>query len=181
MSTTFFVREIFMFFERFYPTQYYESSYMIDYEKLYEEGYRGIIYDLDNTLVPHGAPADERAIKLMDRLKNIGYSIFFLSNNKKERVEMFNEKIGALYLCKASKPNPKGYLEAAKMMDLEPSQVLVVGDQIFTDIWGANMAGMRSCLVVPIDRSTDEIQIVLKRMLEKVVLNSYLKKNKIIS
>lgn len=170
-----------MLFDSLYPTQYYESSYIIDYEKLYEDGYRGIIFDLDNTLVPHGAPADEKALKLMDRLKSIGYSIFFLSNNRKERVEMFNEKIDALYLCKASKPNKRGYLKAAEMMNLTPSQVLVVGDQIFTDIWGANMAGMRSCLVMPIDRSSDEIQIVLKRMLEKVVLYPYLKKNKIIS
>ena len=170
-----------MLFDSLYPTQYYESSYIIDYEKLYEKGYRGIIYDLDNTLVPHGAPADERALELMDRLKSIGYTIFFLSNNRKERVEMFNEKIGALYLCKASKPNKRGYLKAAEMMNLEPSKILVVGDQIFTDIWGANMAGMRSCLVMPIDRSSDEIQIVIKRMLEKVVLIPYLKKNKIIS
>lgn len=170
-----------MFFDSLYPTQYYESSYIIDYEKLYEKGYRGIIYDLDNTLVPHGAPADERALELMDRLKSIGYTIFFLSNNRKERVEMFNEKIGALYLCKASKPNKRGYLKAAEMMNLDPSKILVVGDQIFTDIWGANMAGMRSCLVMPIDRSSDEIQIVIKRMLEKVVLIPYLKKNKIIS
>ncbi len=94
---------------------------------------------------------------------------------------MFNEKIGALYLCKASKPNKRGYLKAAEMMNLDPSKILVVGDQIFTDIWGANMAGMRSCLVMPIDRSSDEIQIVIKRMLEKVVLIPYLKKNKIIS
>ena len=170
-----------MLFDSLYPTEYYESSYIIDYEKLYEKGYRGIIYDIDNTLVPHGAPADERALELMDRLKSIGYTIFFLSNNRKERVEMFNEKIGALYLCKASKPNKRGYLKAAEMMNLDPSKILVVGDQIFTDIWGANMAGMRSCLVMPIDRSSDEIQIVIKRMLEKVVLIPYLKKNKIIS
>ena len=170
-----------MLFDSLYPTKYYESSYIIDYEKLYEKGYRGIIYDLDNTLVPHGAPADERALELMDRLKSIGYTIFFLSNNRKERVEMFNEKIGALYLCKASKPNKRGYLKAAEMMNLDPSKILVVGDQIFTDIWGANMAGMRSCLVMPIDRSSDEIQIVIKRMLEKVVLIPYLKKKKIIS
>ena len=165
-----------MLFDSLYPTKYYESSYIIDYEKLYEKGYRGIIYDLDNTLVPHGAPADERALELMDRLKSIGYTIFFLSNNRKERVEMFNEKIGALYLCKASKPNKRGYLKAAEMMNLDPSKILVVGDQIFTDIWGANMAGMRSCLVMPIDRSSDEIQIVIKRMLEKVVLIPYLKR-----
>ena len=158
-----------MLFDSLYPTEYYESSYIIDYEKLYEKGYRGIIYDLDNTLVPHGAPADERALELMDRLKSIGYTIFFLSNNRKERVEMFNEKIGALYLCKASKPNKRGYLKAAEMMNLDPSKILVVGDQIFTDVFGAKLAGIYSILVKPL-HPREEIQIVLKRYLEKIVL-----------
>ena len=170
-----------MFFERFYPTAYYESAYDIDYEKLYEEGYRGIIYDIDNTLVPHGYPADERALELMDRLKSIGFKITFLSNNDAARVEMFNENIGAGYICKASKPYAKGYLKAAEDMGCKPENVFFVGDQLFTDIWGANNAGMRSFLVQPIDRSTDEIQIVLKRMLERIILRKYLKNHNIIS
>ena len=48
-------------FDRFFPDQYVASTYVIDFEKLYEEGVRGLIFDIDNTLVPHGAPADERA------------------------------------------------------------------------------------------------------------------------
>ena len=66
-------------FEKFYPSEYVESSYVIDYEKLYADGIRGLIYDVDNTLVPHGYPADERALELMDRLKKIGFKITFLS------------------------------------------------------------------------------------------------------
>ena len=53
-------------FRCFFPDEYLDSAYEIDYERLYEEGYRGLIYDIDNTLVPHGAPADERAIALFD-------------------------------------------------------------------------------------------------------------------
>ena len=164
-----------MFIERFYPTKYYASSYDIDYDGLFDSGIRGLIYDLDNTLVPHDAPADERALKLLNRLKEKGFEIFFLSNNKEARVKMFNEKIGAKYIFKASKPNPKGYLNAADMMGIKPVQVAVIGDQLFTDIWGANKAGMCSCLVIPIDRSTDKPQIVLKRYLEKPILKKYLK------
>ena len=59
-------------FKSLYPTRYIDSSYSIDYEGLYQKGYRGIIFDIDNTLVPHGFPADERAIALMKRLKGIG-------------------------------------------------------------------------------------------------------------
>jgi len=170
-----------MIFERFYPTAYYASAYDMDYEKLYEEGYRGIIYDIDNTLVPHGYPADERALKLMDRLKSIGFKITFLSNNDAVRVEMFNEKIGAGYISKASKPHAKGYLKAAEDMGCKAENVFFVGDQLFTDIWGANNAGIRSFLVLPIDKSTDKIQIVLKRMLERIILRKYLKNHNIIS
>lgn len=51
--------------ERFYPGEYVDSTYEIDFDRLYEEGYRGVIFDIDNTLVPHGAPADERACALL--------------------------------------------------------------------------------------------------------------------
>ena len=60
-------------FESFFPDEYVSSTYVIPFEKLYEDGYRGVIFDIDNTLVPHGAPADERARKLFRRLENIGF------------------------------------------------------------------------------------------------------------
>ena len=77
--------------QRFYPDEYLDSTYVIDFDKLYEEGYRGIIFDIDNTLVPHGAPADERAKALFARLKAIGFRCCLISNNQKPRVEMFNK------------------------------------------------------------------------------------------
>ena len=167
-----------MLFDSFYPDLYCYSTYDIDFRALFASGIRGLIFDIDNTLVPHDAPADERALGLLNSLKEMGFEIFFLSNNKEARVKMFNEKIGAKYIFKASKPSAKGYLEAAKMMGLKPKQVAVIGDQLFTDIWGANKAGMCSCLVVPIDRSTDKPQIVLKRYLENPILKKYLKTHK---
>ena len=90
--------------QRFYPDAYVDSAYGIDYEKLYEEGYRGIIFDIDNTLVPHGAPADLRSRELFAWLKNLGYGIMLLSNNKEPRVKMFNDAVGAEYIFKAGKP-----------------------------------------------------------------------------
>ncbi len=170
-----------MFFEKFYPSDYYESTYLIDYKKLFEEGYRGIIYDIDNTLVPHGAPADEKALVLMRELREIGFDVTFLSNNKEPRVKMFNEKINAKYIYSAGKPKASGYLKAAENMNCTTDKVLFIGDQLFTDVWGANNANIRSILVKPIDKSTDEIQIVLKRILEKIVLRKYLKNHKVLS
>lgn len=158
--------------ECFYPKEYLESAYQIDFEKLYGQGYRSIIFDIDNTLVPHGFPADKRAIALFKRLKNIGFKVTMLSNNKEPRVKMFCDAVDAPYIYKAGKPNPARYRAAMKNMGTDEKTTLFVGDQIFTDVWGANRAGIYSILVKPI-HPKEEIQIVLKRYLEKIVLASY--------
>ena len=77
-------------FEKFFPDEYVASTYVIPFEKLYEEGYRGVVFDIDNTLVPHGASADDRAKKLFKRLEDIGFSSCLISNNQEARVKMFN-------------------------------------------------------------------------------------------
>lgn len=161
--------------EKFYPDEYLDSTYEIDFEKLREEGYRALIFDIDNTLVPHGLPADERAKALFVRLKALGYQIMLLSNNKEPRVKMFNDVVQVSYIYKAGKPNPANYIKAMEQMKADRSNTLFVGDQIFTDIWGAKKAGIRTILVKPI-HPKEEIQIVLKRYLEKIVLFFYLRR-----
>lgn len=162
---------------RFYPDEYVDSAYAIDYEKLYKEGYRGIIFDIDNTLVPHGAPADERAVALITRLKACGFRVLFLSNNKEPRVKQFNDAVGAEYIYKAGKPKTAGYVKAMKRLKTKPDNTMFVGDQLFTDIWGAKKAGLETWLVKPI-HPKEEIQIVLKRKLEKIVLYFYHRRKK---
>lgn len=152
-----------------------DSTYEIDFDGLYEEGYRGIIFDIDNTLVPHGAPADERARALFSHLKALGYQCMLLSNNKEPRVKMFNDVVEVSYIFKAGKPKPGNYRRAMELMETNPKNTIFVGDQIFTDIYGANLAGIRTILVKPI-HPKEEIQIVLKRYLEKIVLYFYRRK-----
>ncbi len=161
----------------FYPDQYVASTYVIDFESLYKEGVRGLIFDIDNTLVPHGAPADERAIKLFERLKNIGFRCCLISNNKEPRVAMFNEPIQVDYVYDAHKPSTKNYKKAMEIMGTDRSDTVFIGDQLFTDVWGAKRTGIQSILVKPI-HPKEEIQIVLKRFLEKIVLHFYLKSKK---
>lgn len=161
--------------QRFYPNRYMRSAYEIDYEAYYEVGYRGIIFDIDNTLVEHGAPADERSIELIRRLKKIGFDIMLLSNNKEPRVKMFNDSVQASYIFKAGKPGRAGYERAMRELGTDTSTTLFVGDQLFTDVWGAVRTGIYSILVQPIDPH-EEIQIVLKRYLEKPILYFYRKK-----
>ena len=161
-------------FKMFYPDEYVESTYVIPFEKLYEEGHRGVIFDIDNTLVPHGAPADDRAKELFARLKAIGFKCCLLSNNKEPRVKMFNEPIQVNYIFKANKPSVKNYQKAMELMETDETNTIFVGDQLFTDVWGAKRTGIRNYLVKPI-HPKEEIQIVLKRVLEKVVLFFYMR------
>lgn len=161
-------------FQCFYPDEYLDSTYEIDFERLYADGYRGLIFDIDNTLVPHGAPQDERSLRLFARLKRLGFQCCFLSNNQRERVESFNRPVGQHFIENAHKPSVKNYLRAMSRMGTDRSNTIFIGDQLFTDIWGAKRAGVRNILVRPMD-PREEIQIVLKRYLEKIVLYFYLR------
>lgn len=160
------------FFERFYPDECVESAYLIDYEGLYKAGYRGIIYDIDNTLVPHDAPADERSIRLFERLSAMGFSCLLLSNNEEQRVKSFADDVGVLYIHKAGKPGRSGYLTAMEMLNSDRNTTIFIGDQLFTDVWGAKRAGIRNILVVQIDRR-EKFHILLKRILERIVMWFY--------
>ncbi len=162
-------------FETFYPDAIAESTYEIDFETLFEEGYRGILFDIDNTLVEHGMPADERARELFQRLFEIGFQCCLISNNQEPRVKMFNEKIGAYTLWNAHKPSRKNYEKGMELMGTDRTNTLFVGDQLFTDVWGAKRTEIRNFLVKPIDKR-EEIQIVLKRYLEKIVLKEFQRK-----
>lgn len=162
-------------FECFYPDHEEKSAYGIDYEGLYKKGFRGIIFDIDNTLVPHGAPADDRAVALFKRLHEIGFKTLLLSNNKEPRVRTFNDRVGSQYIFKAGKPARTGYRKAMEQMGTRPDNTIFVGDQLFTDVWGAKKAGIETYLTKPID-PREEIQIVLKRYLEKIVLFFYHRK-----
>lgn len=166
-----------MLVERFYPDVYLDSTYSIDFDRLAKEGYRGVLFDIDNTLVPHGAPADARALRLFAHLREIGMDYCVISNNQLPRVKSFAGAIQGKYIEDAHKPSTRNYKRAMEMMGCTPKDALFVGDQLFTDVWGAKRAGMRTILVKPI-HPKEEIQIVLKRYLEKIVLYFYEKERR---
>ena len=161
----------------FYPDEYLDSTYVIDFDALYRAGYRGVIFDIDNTLVLHGAPADERARALFCHLKEIGFDCCLLSNNQLPRIELFNQDIHVKFTENAHKPSVKNYRKAMQMMGTNTGNTLFVGDQLFTDVYGARRTGIHSILVKPI-HPKEEIQIVLKRYLERIVLHFYEKEHK---
>ena len=146
-----------------YPRDYFK--------KLYEQGYRGVIFDVDNTLVPHNAPADDRAKALFQELHEIGFKALLLSNNKEPRVKCFKEDVTyCSYIYKAGKPGKAGYEKAMGQMETDTTNTIFVGDQILTDVWGANRAGIRSVMVKPVKKWHEEIQIIFKRFLEAIIL-----------
>ncbi len=164
-------------FEKLYPSKAFSSAYEIDFEAYYRQGYRGIITDIDNTLVPHGAPADARSVALIHRLQEIGYEICLLSNNGEERVKLFNRELHLHYIFDGGKPARAGYQKAMELMGTDEENTLFLGDQIFTDVWGANRSGIYSLRVAPMDPKED-FHIILKRIPEKFIMAMYQRKLK---
>lgn len=158
--------------ECFYPDICIDSAYDIDYEEMYKKGYRGIIFDIDNTLVRDNAPADERSTALIASLKRIGFKCMVVSNNKERRVKPFCEKVGMEYVFKAHKPGTDGFYTAMKMMGTDRNNTFFVGDQLLTDVCGSKRTGLLTILVKPMDPH-EEKQIVFKRKIEKIIFFFY--------
>ena len=142
----------------FYPDEYLDSAYEINFESFYERGMRGVIFDIDNTLVPHDAPADGRAKELFERLHKLGFSTMLLSNNKEPRVKSFAEEVRTAFLYKAGKPKRGGYRLAMERMGTAEGSTLFVGDQLFTDVWGAKRSGIwnGSCCIFTRGREKED-------------------------
>ena len=159
-------------FKKFYPTIYVDSVYQVEFEKYKEQGFKALFFDIDNTLVGHDAPANERSIALISRLKDMGFAICIVSNNHEPRVKSFSDAVGADYVYEAGKPSPKGYLKAMEITGSDKDSAIFLGDQLFTDIWGANNAGMKSILVKQLGPDL-YFKIKLKRMGERIVMPFY--------
>jgi len=160
----------------FYPSAMLHRVQELSPEKLRRAGIRGILLDVDNTLSPHDAPDPEpEALAWIEKMKQRGFLLCIVSNNTAGRVAPFAQKLGLEYSSMAGKPFPFGFRRAVSSMEILPSEAIAVGDQLFTDICGANLAGIRSVLVEPI-RSETTLRFRIKRRLERPVLRRFFKK-----
>ena len=161
--------------KKLYPTEYIASVYELDLERLKKAGIRGIIFDIDNTLVPYDElePNDE-IIELFEKIREAGFKITLVSNNTEDRVVRNNEKLKVFALHKSQKPFIKNFKKALTLMACQKEEAVIVGDQIFTDVYGGNMAGIKTILVQPVS-DKDEWKTKIKRGLERKVVNSYQK------
>ena len=105
-----------MLLRLFFPYEYVDSVFALDYEKLYQLGYRGLLLDIDNTLVLHGADSNAAVDELFRRIHRAGLKTLLLSNNSEERILRFLAHIDSPYLAEADKPSPAGYLRALEML-----------------------------------------------------------------
>lgn len=165
-------------FEIFFPTEYYKSIFDVDFNKLKEKGYKGLMFDIDNTLVPFDvAHPTQEIIDLFTQLKEQGFKICLVSNNTEARVLRFNERLKVYAVPKALKPMRRNLRKAMKLMETQVNNSVFIGDQLFTDVWGGNRLGLMTILVKPIAEKEEWITKI-KRSTEKKVFNLYLKARK---
>ncbi|MDR1665215.1 MAG: YqeG family HAD IIIA-type phosphatase [Clostridiales bacterium] len=160
------------------PDYYYDSIYMIPYNDLWQRGIRALIFDLDNTLAPYDTPRPQaKVIALIRRLKRIGFTVCLLTNNTKKRVDTYNEHLELIAIHGAMKPFASGINRAIKAMDAKREETAIIGDQLFSDIWGGRNAKILTILVKPVSKY--DIPLVRwRRLPEKLLINAYLKKLK---
>lgn len=163
-----------MLFNKYYPFEYVEDVFSIDYAKLFAMGYRGLIFDIDNTLVLHGADSTPAVDQLFREIHQAGLKTILLSNNSEKRILRFKANIDTPFICDADKPNPSAFDRAVAVLGCDKSEVLVIGDQVFTDICGANSSGIASILVKYIGYYKKEKKGI-HRNIEKIILFFYSK------
>ena len=160
-------------FKYFMPDEVFETVYDIDFNAYKEKKIRGIIFDIDNTLVSYKQEKPTEKVKiLMEKLKNNGFVICFVSNNKKSRVDIFNEEFKFFSFPKAGKPGIKYIKKALEVMNLPKENVMLVGDQLFTDVAAAKCVNITAALVKPIE-PVETLFFKFKRVMEKPFLKRY--------
>ena len=162
----------------FYPKGYFNKVSEISLEYLKENSIKGLILDVDNTLIDYYRNISEETIKWANDLKQNGIKMCILSNsNKQDKVKEVSEKLGLEYSYFGMKPLKIGFLKAKKMLGMKNEEIAAIGDQIFTDVLGANRMKMFSILVEPIEEK-DIFVTLIKRPIENYIKKKYLKMKK---
>ncbi|MGE7919543.1 YqeG family HAD IIIA-type phosphatase [Viridibacillus sp. NPDC093762] len=158
------------------PKEFVTSIYEITPDKLKQLGVRGIITDLDNTLVEWDRPdATEKLIEWLKIIREAGIQVMIVSNNKELRVKAFADPLELPYIFNARKPMGNAFKRALKRLNMQRHEVVMVGDQMLTDVLGGNRLRIHTILVKPVALS-DGFVTRFNRMVERRVFN-YLKKH----
>ena len=162
--------------DKFVPDMYQKSIYSIDYKKLMKRGIKCLLFDLDNTLVPYNEDVPSQDVKELFHLLSSDFKVIILSNSTKSRLTPFKELLNVDVAFSSRKPLKKKYLKIMHLYDFKPEQIACIGDQLLTDVWGANRNECLSILVNPIG-TKEPIWTRFNRFFEKFVLKSLAKKS----
>lgn len=157
----------------FYPDIYAKNIYTINYNKLKDKGIKCLVFDLDNTLVPVKAKTTTREVEtFIKRLCQNKFTVILMSNSPKKRVSLFKKSLDIPVFSFSMKPLKRKYKKMLKEYGFDLSEVACIGDQIMTDIWGANRMGFTSILV---DKMTKEDfkWTKLNRIVESLILKHF--------
>ncbi len=159
-------------FDKFVPDIYQKSIYTIDYEKLKKSKIKCLIFDLENTIAPNNLKKPNKKLKdLFEELKDMGFKIIIVSNEIKSRVEPFKDILGVDSSFLSMKPLKRKYKKILEIYHFKDTEIACIGDQLVTDILGANRMGFTSILVNPI--STNEfVTTKLSRVFENLIIKS---------
>lgn len=159
-------------FQRLLPDQIVHTVFDIDLAQLKDQGVRGIITDLDNTLVSaRTALATPELITWLDGVKDAGFRVVILSNNNLTRVSKFAEPLGIPFVSAARKPSHAAFRKALGKLELAPENAVVVGDQMMTDVLGGRRMGLHTILVTPIALGEEGFMTRINRLIEKIALS----------
>ena len=151
----------------FKPTYFVDNVTDISLQFLNDQNIKALILDIDDTLTAHKCPLIDEDIKdWIENLKSYGIKLILVSNNFKKRVSDFARMNNMQYVYFGLKPLPSGFFKALKILNIKKNEAVIVGDQIFTDIIGANIAGFRSILVEPRSESKT-LFLKIKRYIKK--------------
>jgi len=152
------------------PKQIYNSIFDIPLERLYRDGIRGVIIDLDNTLTEwNNSELSRETIKWIERAGKVGLKLCFVSNNSDERVREIAKIVEVPFVARARKPRRRSFLRAMEIMQTRSEETAVIGDQVFTDMLGGNRLRLLTILVTPISKH-EFIGTRFVRLLEKLIL-----------
>jgi len=160
----------------FFPHERFNKITDISPGSLVSRGFKGIILDVDNTLTTHDNPVPGNGVeKWLSDAASAGLKLIILSNNSPERVTPFAEMLKLDFEANGKKPLWQGYIRAMKKMGVSKSQTLAIGDQIFTDVLGARLAGIYCILTDPIELEHTRF-FKFKRWAEKPILSLFERK-----
>ncbi len=165
-------------YKKFLPDYYYRELAQITPEQLTALGVRGLVMDIDNTIVTYDDPEPTPAAQAwFDAVRAADISVSFVANNEWERVRLFNRSLGFPAYAKSGKPFIRYIRRAMEDMGTDAAHTALIGDQVFTDVWAGKRAGLTVFLVDPIKDKVSPF-FRFKRTLERPVLRAYRKKQK---